>query len=248
MSGVLLNPRTGKPEPPESLREGFGKPEGAGPGVIYNWVNPNVSIPPHVQASLDRASQLKGIHDIRNGMQSWEEVIYNAAAVDGAAITNTTTETIMVPNFTWPNAGPHAWYVGKQARYLIWGRGSSVVTTPGTFTFRLRWGGVAGTTLVTSKAQALKTTVSTNVACLVVFDVVCRAIGTAGSFFVMGYCQLGNTLGGAADAAAQVWPDVPAAVTADTTAANALTPTFNSSVATATTAWTSHIARIEALN
>jgi hypothetical protein len=40
----------------------------------------------------------------------------------------------------------------------------------------------------------------------------------------------------------------PAAVTIDTTIAKALSPTFQSSVATATTAMTNHIAILESLN
>jgi hypothetical protein len=247
MSGVLLDPRTGKPEPPECFRDGFGKPDGAGPGLIHQWVNPDIDIPDHIKASLDRAAELKGIYDIRNGGQFWEEVVY-APPVDGAAVTNSTTETIMVPNFTWPNAGPQAWYVGKRVRYTLWGRVSTVVTTPGTITFKLRWGGVAGTTLVTSKAQRPKTTVSTNMAGVVVFEVHCRAIGTAGSLFTMGLSDLANTIGDAASIGERMWPDAAAAVAADLTSANALTPTITFSVLTATTSWTTHIGTIEALN
>lgn len=248
MGGVLLNPRTGKPELPEQLREGFGKPEGAGPGVVHTWINPEVTIPPHIQASLDRASELKGIYDIRCGMQAWEEAIY-APPQDGAAISATTTETIMVPNFIWPNAGPHALYVGKRFAYKLYGRVSTVITTPGTMIFRLRWGGVAGTTMVTSKSLLPDTAAAyTNVAGYVQFDVHVRAIGTSGSVFVMGQSIMANTLGSAASMRQGVWPDVPAAVTIDTTAAQALSPTLQFSVATAGTAWTTHIATLEALN
>jgi hypothetical protein len=247
MNGVLLNPQTGRPEKPEHLRDGFGRPDGAGPGLIHSWVNPAVEVPERIQALLDRASELKGIHDIRNGMQSWEETLYSPPA-DGAAVTNTTTETIMVPNFTWPNAGPHQWYVGKRVRYTLWGRVSTVVTTPGTETFRLRWGGVAGTLLVTSKAQRPAVTVQTNKAGIVSFDLQCRAIGSAGSLFVMGVADLSNTIGDAAAIGERMWPDAPAAVAIDTTAASALSPTIQFSVLTATTSWTTHVATIEALN
>lgn len=247
MRGVLLD-KNGRPELPEHLREGFGRPEGAGPGLIYQWINPDIEVPEHIAANLRRASELKGIHDIRNGMQAWEESLYSPPA-DGAAISATTTETIMIPNFIWPNAGPHAWYVGKRVKYTLYGRVSTVITTPGTITYRLRWGGVAGTTLVTSKAITPDTAAAyTNVAGYVQFDLQCRAIGTAGSIFVMGQHILANSLGTAAAMRQQVWPDAPAAVAFDSTAANALTPTINFSVATAGTAWTTHIATLESIN
>lgn len=246
MRGVLLDPNTGRPERPESLRDGFGRPAGAGPATLFEWVNPALErAPKSVLQNLRKAAI--DPHDVRAGMQGWEEIAYGLT-VDGAAITNTTTETIMVPNFTYPNAGPQALYVGKQLRYTLWGRVSTVVTTPGTITFRLRWGGVAGTVLVASKAQRPKVTVSTNMAGLVVFDVTVRAIGSAGSAFAMGLSDLANIIGDAASIGERMWPDAAAAVTIDTTAATALSPTINFSVATATTSWTTHLARLEALN
>jgi hypothetical protein len=247
MRGVLLD-RNGRPELPEHLRHGFGRPEGARPDVIHSWVNPalgDIAVPPHVQANLDRAAS--DVHDVRAGMQGWQEVVSQNPA-DATAVTNTTTETIMIPDFVWPNAGPHAWYVGKMARVVIWGRVSTVVTTPGTITFRLRWGGVAGTTLVTSKAQRPKTTVSTNMAAQLWFIVQCRAIGTAGSLFVMGQNNLANTIGDAQAAQESVWPDAPAAVSINTGGNVALSPTVAFSVATATTSWQTHIGWIETLN
>lgn len=245
MRGVLLDPSTGRPEKPEHLRDGFGRPEGAGPGIIYSWVNPDVMVPEHIRDNLMKASAFP---EVRAGMQAWEESLY-APPADGAAISATTTETIMIPNFTFPNAGPHAWYVGKRVKYTLYGRVSTVITTPGTITYRLRWGGVAGTTLVTSKAITPDTAAAyTNVAGYVQFDMQCRAIGTAGSIFVMGQHILANSLGTAAAMRQQVWPDAPAAVAFDTTAANALSPTIAFSVATAGTAWTTHIATLESLN
>lgn len=245
MRGVLLNKRTGRPELPEHRRFGYGRPEGARAGLVHQFINPEIDIPPHVMENLKRAAD--DVHDVRAGMQGWEEVVYGITA-DGTAVTNTTTETIMVPNFIWPNAGPQALYVGKQIRIRLWGRVSTVVTTPGTETFRLRWGGVAGTILVASKAQRPKVTVSTNMAARVEFYGTCRAVGPTGSAFFMGKCDLSNTIGDAQAAQEETWPDAPAAVTIDTTAANALSPTIQFSVATATTSWTTHICHFEALN
>lgn len=245
MNGVLLNKRTGRPEKPEHLRDGFGRPEGARAGLVHQWINPELEVPTHIMDNLRRAAE--DVHDVRAGMQGWEEVVYGLTT-DGAAITNTVTETIMLPNFIWPNAGPQALYVGKQILITLWGRVSTVVTTPGTITFRLRWGGVAGTLIVTSKAQRPKTTVSTNMASRVIFEMTCRAIGSAGSVFSMGKCDLSNTIADAAAPGEETWPDAPTPTTIDTTAASALSPTIQFSVATATTAWTTHLARFEAMN
>lgn len=253
MRGVLLSSRTGRPEAPEHLRHGFGKPEGAGPAVLFDWVNPEVDVerelalaPAHVLESLCKAA-VDPHNSPRMSGSTWEETV-SSLTIDGTQILNTVTETIMVPNFVWPNSGPQALYVGKQVKWTMYGRVSTVVTTPGTIIFRMRWGGVAGTLLVTSKAQRPKITVSTNMAGWLQMEMTCRSIGATGSVFAMGQCSLANTIGDAAAAGEIVWPDAPAAVTIDTTAASALTPTIQFSVATATTAWTTHLARLESLN
>jgi hypothetical protein len=252
MSGVLLD-RNGRPEVPEHLRHGFGKPEGAGPAVVGEWWNPELDVerelfraPEHILDNLRKAA-IDPHNSPRASGATWQETV-NSQTTDGVAVTNTTTETIMVPNFVWPNSGPQALYVGKQVLWVLWGRVSTVVTTPGTITFRMRWGGVAGTLLVTSKAQRPKTTVSTNMAGWVQMEMTCRSIGSTGSVFSMGQCALANTIGDAQAAQESIWPDAPAAVTIDTTAASALTPTIQFSVATATTSWTTHLARLVSLN
>jgi hypothetical protein len=236
MRGVLLDPRTGRPQDGQQL------------GV---WTNPASDMerelhraPAHVKANLARSAELGGAFEPRGSGNTWEESIYSTV-VDGTAITNTTTETIMVPDFTIPGG---YMTTGKVLKYLLWGRVSTVVTTPGTITFRLRWGGVAGVAVIASKAQRPKTTVSTNMAGWLEMFVICRSSGVTGTMLGMGQCQLSNTIGDAQAATEQAWPDAPATATTDTTIDKLLSPTIQFSVATATTSWTTHWARVESLN
>lgn len=245
---VLLNSR-GRPEfePPFNDRP----PELAGfPRTLGTWVNPAADneryiyeAPQHIRDSLDRAKMLAGPFEPR-AAAGWQATISRTDA-DGVQVLNTTTETIAVPDYTVPGN----WlYGGKQIKIILWGRCSTVVTTPGTVIFATRWGGVAGTAIVTSKAQRPKVTVSTNSACQVEMLTTWRRTGTAGVAIGMGTCVMGNTIGDAAAAGEAVWPDAPAEVTSlDTSIAKALSATVKFSVATATTAWTTHMARIEDL-
>ncbi len=92
------------------------------------------------------------------GVQGWEETLESITA-DGTQISNSTTETIVCPDFNIP-----AYYMapGRTLRITAFGVMSNVVTTPGTLTMWVRWGGVAGTVLVVSAAQGLSTTARTN--------------------------------------------------------------------------------------
>lgn len=238
--GVLLDQR-GRPEfePP------FDKP-----GVLGTWVNPHVDqeryiaeAPAHIRDSLDRAGMLAGPYEPR-AAAGWQATVSRLDG-DGTQVLNSAAEALMLPDYTVPGN----WiYGGKQLKYVIWGRVSTVVTTPGTITFRLRWGGLAGTVITLSKAQRPKVTVSTNSACEIEFITTFRRGGPAGVAFGMGQCILGNTIGDAAAAGEAVWPDAPAEVTAiDTSVPKALSPTIQFSVATATTAFTAHMARVEDL-
>ena len=178
--------------------------------------------------------------------QSWVQNLNPYANLaDGAQVLNSTTETIMVPDYTLP---ANFFVPGAGIRYTLLFDTSTVVTTPGTLTFRLRYGGVAGTTLATSAALAPKTTVSTNFSGYFEMVVFCRTRGATGTVMAMGKVYIGQTLGGAADVGMFAVPQVtPATATIDTTGANAITPTIQFSVSTATTQLTTHIAVLESL-
>jgi hypothetical protein len=204
-------------------------------------------IPPHIAASLSRARELAGPFEPR-AAKGWQATL-SRISQDGAQVLNTASEALMVPDYT---IAPNFLDGGKQLKWVCWGRVSTVVTTPGTITFRTRFGGLAGTQIMASKAQRPKTTVSTNMAAQVEMLTMFREPGNAqssGTAIGMGTCVLGNTIGDATAAGEAVWPDAPAEVTAslNTDAGGALSPTIQFSVATATTAWTTHIARLEDL-
>lgn len=123
-------------------------------------------------------------------LQTWEEALHSS--IDNATqISNTTTETIMVPDTPIP---ARYWYPGRTLKATLRGALSNVVTTPGTLTLRARYGGVAGTLLVASDALTLNTTARTNSQVVIEFLLTCRANGwssTSGSLWTTGFACLG---------------------------------------------------------
>jgi len=186
---------------------------------------------------------------------SYEELLSPERVVcaDGVQVLNTTAETIMCPDFTF--AGD-AIKRGNVFKYTLFFDISTVITTPGTITFRLRWGGVAGTALCTSGAIAPDpTAAATNVSGMIQYYIVVRSDGAAGSMFAMGRMDVADlddatvtTLKNNLDMT-MIPASAPAAVgSLDTTTSKALTPTVQFSVATATTQLTNHIALLESLS
>ena len=173
---------------------------------------------------------------------------------DGAQILNTTTETIMCDDFTF-SAKDSRLYQGAAFNIRCWFDVSNVVTTPGTLTLRIRWGGVAGTVLATTGAITLSSTARANYSGSVDADLVFRSIGSAGSAFCMGRVTL-DDVPVAADSLPQgiymmtsAGANVPAVVSSlDTTTAKALSVTAQFSVNTATTQLTNHIRILKAIS
>lgn len=166
---------------------------------------------------------------------------------DGTQILNSTSETIIAPDFTF-SANDNRVYQGAAFNIRCWFEVSNVVTTPGTLTLRVRWGGVAGTLLATTGAIALDTTARTSYTGSLDADLVVRSIGAAGSMFVIGMVTLNNVPAGAAAAPQGLYTmtaggaNVPASVgSLDTTSAKALSVTAQFSVNTATTQLTNHL-------
>jgi hypothetical protein len=193
-----------------------------------------------------------GTNGPRNSLQTWHENLYCTIA-DGAQVLNTVTETIMVPNFLLQTG---YLYPGRSLRYTLYFDFSTVITTPGTMTLRLRWNGVAGTVLAASGAFAPDPTAAgTAISGMVQFLMVCRSIGAAGNIMTMGILNLGD-YDDASAAALKANVDMsviptsaPAQVAVDTTvSAPPLSPTVAFSVATATTQLTTHLALLETLS
>lgn len=172
---------------------------------------------------------------------------------DGTQISNSTSETIVCPDFSIP-----AYYMtpGKTLHVWAYGVNSNVVTTPGTLTLRVRWGGVAGTVLLASAAQGLDTTAHTNALWYLEAYITCRTAGASGTFMCSGSMGAYNLL---SSTAANLLPALMgsagapgssgnAAVTVDTTTAKLLSVTAQFSVATNPTNLTCQARIIKALN
>lgn len=124
-------------------------------------------------------------------LQTWEEALYSSIT-DATQISNTTTETIMVPDTAIP---AKYWYPGRTLKATLRGALSCVVTTPGTLTLRAKYGGVAGTLLAASPALAMNIGAKTNSQIDIDFLITCRAAGwsaTSGSLWTTGRANLGE--------------------------------------------------------
>lgn len=185
------------------------------------------------------------------GMNNWVETL-NSLIADGTQISNSTSETIICPDFNIP-----AYYMapGRTLEIEASGVMSNVVTTPGTLTFRVRWGGVGGTLLCATAALALDTTARTNSAWHLHAVVVCRTDGSSGTFLSQGIVH-NNTLSSTAanllpalmGSAGNPLASANAAVTVDTTAAKLLSVTAQFSVSTNPTNLTCQQRIIKAIN
>lgn len=110
-----------------------------------------------------------------------------AAKVDGAALSNTTSATSLLPlGALW--TFPTEWFSQQGNALLVRasGRISTLVTTPGTLTLDLRLGAVI---IATSGAMVLSTTAKTNVAWYMEWLLTLRATGggTAANFMHQGW-------------------------------------------------------------
>jgi len=242
----ILNPRTGRP---------FGDPSAEGILSELSPLDQPVEIPPHIADLLEKAKLRPGKLGPNASAVSWRDVLTPRRVVtaDSAQVLNTTTETIMVPDFTF---AADALEAGDVFKYTIFFDLSTVITTPGTVTFRLRWGGVGGTALAASGAIAPDpTAASTDIVGMVEWYFVARTLGATGSAYAFGRVEMGGDHDDASATALKgnldmrMMPTVSAAaVTINTTTANALSPTVQFSVATATTQLTGLLAILESLN
>lgn len=193
------------------------------------------------------------------GRTYWEETLTWATA-DGAAITNTTTETIIFPNITVPGGFMQD---GRVLKATAYGRYSNVITAVPTITFKMRWGGITGTVLVTTAAIKTSPTAVTNAPWMLECLFQTRTNGGSGTIFGMGNVSLTvgtapsiNTVGGTTSLVdpgmvtilSSTGTTAPAAVTVDLTTDTALTMSAVWSAANAANSLTGHIYTLEALN
>jgi len=158
--------------------------------------------------------------------QYWKELL-TWEVTDGTAIANTTTETIIYPNVTIPG---NYMADGRALHLVVRGKHSVAAATTPTLTFRLRWGGVAGTVLTASGAMVTGSGV-TNAMFALQLWIQTRVNGASGSLLVMGEAILWDdattTVGSATnnqahDPMGSAGVAAPAAVTVDLTADIAL--------------------------
>lgn len=210
-------------------------------------------LPPRVAEYLRLAQERPGKSGPTASGVTWRDTLTprRVLVADGAQVLNTTSETIMCPDYTF---AADALEVGDAFKYTLIGH-ISTVTTPGTITFRLRWGGVGGTSLAASGAFAPDpTAAATTLSYCVEWYAVCRSTGTSGSILAAAKIEWSDyddasttTLKGNLDM--RLAPtSAPAGVSVDTTTAKALSPTVQFSVSTATTQLTNVFALLESLN
>lgn len=192
-------------------------------------------LPDHIKRNLDSAAIESGPFERRGSGLGWEEVIYNPNA-SGTAIT-ASTETILVPDFSIPASYMS---VGKTLKYTLMGQQSTAITTPGTITLRLRWGGVAGVLMAASGAFAPDpTAAATNLTWMVEWWAQQRTVGTAGTSLSFGRIEWSDYDDATATTIVgnlnmRMAPtSAPATATVDTTIDRLLSATYQSSVTTA---------------
>jgi hypothetical protein len=161
----------------------------------------DVDFPEHILELLDKARELRGPFEPRLSMNTWHETLYSST-VSETALT-AAAEAVVFPASSQPGiygAIPGGYMVPHRTLKLrIAGQMTIAVTTPGTFLWRLRWGGVAGTALVasggagaTGTALTPLTTGFTNIFWEAEFYVNQRgdvSSATAGSLLATGYMK-----------------------------------------------------------
>lgn len=186
-------------------------------------------------------------------MQGWVESIA-AAPADGAALSNTVTATSLLVATSKPVLAPQYFgFGGKMVRVTAAGRFSTVVTTPGTFTFDIRLGSAV---VFNGGAMALNTTAQTNATFKFEAILVCKSIGSGTSATLLGVGEfksravIGSGAAGTTGAGILLLPDTAPVVGTgfDSTTAQTMDLFGTWSVANAANSITVHEFLIESLN
>jgi hypothetical protein len=167
--------------------------------------------------------------------QPWTQVLDGNFDIANGTTNTSGAEAIIMPDKTIP-----AFYMveGRALRLSCRFKYSNAVTTPGSITFRIRWGGVAGTLLAQSSAIPLNIVAQTDLMGFMRADIVCRARGSSGSLLCMGSVEIAAQLAANNNATAFMGSaggastNTPAAVTATTIVDTLLSITYQSTVAT----------------
>jgi hypothetical protein len=186
-------------------------------------------------------------------MQSWQSVLISAQT-DGTALNTSTTETSILPTQARVTLPANFFqYAGQALRVRSMGRVSNIVTTPGTLTFRMKFGSIA---VATTGALALNVAAKTNVTWILDWDLTCRSVGggTSATIMFSGQWQseavVGSPAAGSGGAASHIFPaSAPAVGTGfDSTVANQIDLTAQWSVSNAGNSIQLHSFKLESLN
>lgn len=160
----------------------------------------------------------------------WDELIYRQVG-NGPTLT-AAAEALLVTDVNIPAS---YMTVGRILCVRLFGKASNAVTTPGTLTLRVRWGGLAGVVLAASAAMTQNVIVQTDKTWFAELDVRCDTEGATGTFVSAGRIMRGNQAAAAAsDCTPDMWPTASLApVTVDTTIAKLLSVTAQPSLTTA---------------
>lgn len=267
MPGLLLDPYTGKPNGEDVLpilsprgvpitmednyRRGWRGGDLGGQPSTKSLMD---GLPDHIQEMLAKSrgdsGPFAGMRPPMNDHSNYEVLRYWITA--DTSIT-AAAEAIMVPAF---NFGTSEMNVGSSLKMTLVGS-QSVNATPGTFIYRMRWGGVAGALQATGPTitPSNSATVTTQSFVLEYWMTV-RSTGATGTMWTQGNLQCAGFLLAAATSTQVVTyltsqcqiPSQTAAVGASTdfTAQAGPSPTYQPSASTANC--TTHLAFLECLN
>lgn len=110
--------------------------------------------------------------------QSFSETLIVGQS-DGSPLSNTLTATSIIPVAAKLLIPANSWFIGRALRVRATGRISTVVTTPGTFTFTLQLGPTSTIVAATSGGLGLNIIAQTNQTWDLEWLLTCRAIGNA---------------------------------------------------------------------
>jgi len=181
MRGVLLDPRTGRPEDLATRhrdlaqRHALNGADRVRLAQILGADEIAPALPAHIAENLVRARSELG-RSIVGSLQSWEEALYvNIVSGSNMLITGT-AEALLHPD---PALTVPAFYMqtGRALQLRYWGEVGTDASA-GNVTFRLRWGGLTGTVIVASANVALTNSVS-NITLSAEWVVISRAHGNS---------------------------------------------------------------------
>lgn len=169
--------------------------------------------------------------------QPWSQVLDGNIDVINGVVNTSGAEALIFPDKTIP-----AFYMveGRKISGRVRFKYSNPATTPGSITFRVRWGGLTGTILAQTSAIALNIVAQTDVMGVMEFDIDCRVRGlvAVGSLLCMGNVELAAELAASNNAmnfmgsAGGASGNTPAAVLVTTVVDTLLSVTYQSTVAT----------------